>query len=1005
MSTARPAVTSRHLVVTVLLLALLGASLPGVAVGAPAAEWRGYVQADPMEVRPDVAPPRVELRAVPEDDERRGLFVPGATVTVVDWDHGQNPRPISSPLPLDVTDGRRASFVPPALPAGDHVLEIASGGTVSRTSFGVRDPSPGHRIWFRHDDVVAGAREVSLTATGAYLDDSVRVTEVVRFRDGQPVAGAASGVRFVLDDAARGRLVFTDPLQADEEVHVTFADDQGFLYGDLHLWALPPSAHLRTERLLTGSTRGAELIVDPYGFAFDGSATVRLRTYGRPLPTGTLGNPTVEGDGSLRVPVTADLAAGWYELQVTAGGQRHELFLEVGPAGVEPWSDDLVRNDADGLALFGFDGLGQRWDASTTVTLRHGTSTVSTAIGLRLRGTGDYQRLSGAMSLPAGLAGIRTLRVTTGDRHVDVPVRVSGPKLWVGGQIDSGGGEVELQPDGFDLLAGARLTVRTDTGRTVLDTTLAAAEASGAWVVRPLSGAANVGVLTATVTQSGTSYTGRSFNGWGGGDLEVSPDSSPARSRPTSLDLRPTAGTFGPHLLSWTERWTPTTFETLTTPLPTRVGDRLARQSYPGGLADGSYDVILGDGDLTWFGFADVGDDEWLPNLEVVPYQHPSGTGAGKVLTVKSTDFPFAAGTTASLFDEEGDEVPGGVRAVQVVDQRTLKVTLGARLADGYHAFEVDVNGGYDYAEFLVGQDAGYEPAGPTWATNASLSVSNLAATSLTLSWPAASSDAGPVTYTVHRGSTKVAGPTTSRTATITGLTADTPYTFSVRATDARGVTSERTLQVTTRTRPGVATPIDPPRCRDAQPASFSDVPATYTHAKAVSCAAGHGLVLGRTATTFDPGGTSTRGQLASILLRSLERSGVQLTAEKGGFRDIAGSPHETAIRKLSAAGVIAGKSDTVFDPQGTVTRGQLMTLLDRASKLLVEPYPEVSGPRFSDTAGSPHAGPIDRLNAAGIAQGQSGGRTFGPSLAVNRGQAASFVTRWLEDQAARKAR
>jgi hypothetical protein len=54
---------------------------------------------------------------------------------------------------------------------------------------------------------------------------------------------------------------------------------------------------------------------------------------------------------------------------------------------------------------------------------------------------------------------------------------------------------------------------------------------------------------------------------------------------------------------------------------------------------------------------------------------------------------------------------------------------------------------------------------------------------------------------------------------------------------------------------------------------------------------------------------------------------------------------------------------------------------------------------------GQPHAGPIDRLNAAGIAEGRSGGRTFGPSLAVNHGQAASFVTHWLEDQAARKAR
>jgi hypothetical protein len=1005
MSTAPAAVRSRHLTVAVVLLALFAALLPGTAAPASASEdWPGFVQADPHAVRPDVAPPRVDLRAYPQDD-RTGLFVPGATVTVVDWDHGQQPQAVTSPLPLDVTAGNRASFTPPPLPAGHYVLEIASAGAVTRTSFDVADPVPGQGIWFHHDDVVPGATVLELTASGAYLDASLRITDVIRYRGGDPVPNAAAGIRIEPVDEARARLVFTEPLLADDEVHLEFADDQGFRYGGIYLWAIPPSAHLRADRLLTGSTRGAALVVDPHGFAFDGPVTARLRTYGRVLPADTLGAPTVASDGSLRVPVTAELPAGWYELRLEVGGERFELYLEVAAAGVELWDEDLVRDLGSGTAWFALDGLGQRWDATTTVTLRDASSTLATATGLTVETEGDQQTLSGELPIPTGLTGIRTLRVSTGSKNVDLPVRVSGPKLWVDAEVDRTGGEVTVYPEGFRLEVGAQLTVRTDAGRTLLDTTVTADDADEWAVHRSLPAASNVSVLTATVTQGGASYTGRTFNGWYGGDLDVSPATSPSRSRPTSLDLKPSTGTLGTHLLSRTERWSPTSYETLATPLPTRVDDRLARQSYPGGLVDGAYDVSVSDGDLTWWGFADVGEQEWVPNLEVVPYQHPSGTGAGTVLTVKSTDFPFAAGTTASLFDEEGDEVPGGVRAVQVVDQRTLKVTLGARLADGYHAFEVDVNGGYDYAEFLVGQDAGYEPAGPTWATNASLSVSNLAATSLTLSWPAASSDAGPVTYTVHRGSTKVAGPTTSRTATITGLTADTPYTFSVRATDARGVTSERTLQVTTRTRPGVATPIDPPRCRDAQPASFSDVPATYTHAKAVSCAAGHGLVLGRTATTFDPGGTSTRGQLASILLRSLERSGVQLTAEKGGFRDIAGSPHETAIRKLSAAGVIAGKSDTVFDPQGTVTRGQLMTLLDRASKLLVEPYPEVSGPRFSDTAGSPHAGPIDRLNAAGIAQGQSGGRTFGPSLAVGRGQAASFVTRWLEDQAARKAR
>jgi hypothetical protein len=180
----------------------------------------------------------------------------------------------------------------------------------------------------------------------------------------------------------------------------------------------------------------------------------------------------------------------------------------------------------------------------------------------------------------------------------------------------------------------------------------------------------------------------------------------------------------------------------------------------------------------------------------------------------------------------------------------------------------------------------------------------------------------------------------------------------------------------------------------------FRDVPANYTHADPIRCSAGLGLVLGNQG-LFDPNGTLTRAQLASILLRALEASNVELSEQAGGFGDIEGSPHEVAIRKLAAAGVILGKSDRVFDPNGDVTRGQLMTMLDRASREFMAAYPAVSGPRFSDTPGSPHAAAIDRLNAAGIANGYGGG-LFGPNDPVLRGQAAAFAVRWLEDQADR---
>jgi 2',3'-cyclic-nucleotide 2'-phosphodiesterase len=192
-----------------------------------------------------------------------------------------------------------------------------------------------------------------------------------------------------------------------------------------------------------------------------------------------------------------------------------------------------------------------------------------------------------------------------------------------------------------------------------------------------------------------------------------------------------------------------------------------------------------------------------------------------------------------------------------------------------------------------------------------------------------------------------------------------------------------------------------PPSCEGVERARFPDVPSGYAHADAIGCAATLGLVRGWPNGEFRPLLELTRGQLSSILLRALEASGIELTDEAEGFADIEGSTHEVAIRKLAAAGIVLGRSSTEFAPLGSVTRGQLATMVDRASTQLLSGYPQVEGPRFSDTPGSPHAGAIDRLNAADIAFGYDGQR-FGPNDAVNRGQSASFVTRWLSDQAER---
>jgi glucose/arabinose dehydrogenase len=92
------------------------------------------------------------------------------------------------------------------------------------------------------------------------------------------------------------------------------------------------------------------------------------------------------------------------------------------------------------------------------------------------------------------------------------------------------------------------------------------------------------------------------------------------------------------------------------------------------------------------------------------------------------------------------------------------------------------------------------DPEPPTAPGN--LRATGSTANSVSLSWDASSDNVGVTGYRVFSGTTQV-GSATGTSTTISGLTANTQYTFTVKAFDQAGNVSSASNAVTTSTKPG----------------------------------------------------------------------------------------------------------------------------------------------------------------------------------------------------------
>ena len=175
--------------------------------------------------------------------------------------------------------------------------------------------------------------------------------------------------------------------------------------------------------------------------------------------------------------------------------------------------------------------------------------------------------------------------------------------------------------------------------------------------------------------------------------------------------------------------------------------------------------------------------------------------------------------------------------------------------------------------------------------------------------------------------------------------------------------------------------------------ADFTDVPNDAWYAEAVSWAQANGIMDGVSEGSFAPDGAVTRAMLVTILYR-LSGSPDMPESDWGyAYEDVDASAwYAAAVYWARMNGVADGVSDTQFDPDGDITREQLVTMLYRYAGSPATEYVL----DYPDTA-QVSAYATDAMRWAvenGIINGTSDGM-LDPYGAATRSQMAAIVMRY----------
>ena len=186
----------------------------------------------------------------------------------------------------------------------------------------------------------------------------------------------------------------------------------------------------------------------------------------------------------------------------------------------------------------------------------------------------------------------------------------------------------------------------------------------------------------------------------------------------------------------------------------------------------------------------------------------------------------------------------------------------------------------------------------------------------------------------------------------------------------------------------------------ESEPITFTDVKETDWFYEFVMEAAEEGYIIGYPDGTFLPNKNVTRAEFAEMLYRAMGGPAELPEGVESSFADVTENQwYYVSVTMLAEAGIIVGRDEDTFDPNATITREEMVTILYRVYKLGYGEDAETPDQSvleaFTDSAAiSDYA--VDAFAWAiewGAIEGM-GDNTLAPKGRTTRAQAATVLTR-----------